>query len=240
MRLYEDLTPFYRWIDPVAEHADEAEAYLCAFERILGQAPATLLDLGAGAGNNAFHLKRRFRCTLSDISPSMLDLSRAQNPECEHIKGDMRTLRLGRTFDAVLVHDAVAYMATESDLTSAIRTAFLHTRPGGAALFTPDVFAENFSETAQTGGGGDEVRALQFLEWAWDPDPTDTNYRVEFILTLREHGAVRVVHDAHVEGLFPRTTWTRLLQEAGYEPELISRPISEGEHDEVFLCRRPH
>jgi hypothetical protein len=37
----------------------------------------------------------------------MLALSMTVNPECEHIEGDMRTLRLGHTFDAVFLHDAV-------------------------------------------------------------------------------------------------------------------------------------
>ena len=32
-------------------------------------------------------------------------MSRSINPECEHVQGDMRTLRLGREFDAVFVHD---------------------------------------------------------------------------------------------------------------------------------------
>lgn len=32
----------------------------------------------------------------------MLAESKKQNPELEHIEGDMRTLRLGRTFDGVL------------------------------------------------------------------------------------------------------------------------------------------
>ena len=53
--------------------------------------------------------EQRFTCTLSDLSPQMLSLSRTLNPGCEHVLGDMRTLRLGRTFDAVFVHDAVMY-----------------------------------------------------------------------------------------------------------------------------------
>ena len=69
--------------------------------------PGTLLELGSGGGNNASHLKARFNCTLTDISPDMLALSRTLNPECEHLEGDMRTLRLGRTFDVVFIHDAI-------------------------------------------------------------------------------------------------------------------------------------
>ena len=77
----------------------------------MGEA-TTLLELGSGGGNNASHLKHRFECTLTDLSPEMLALSRTLNPECEHIEGDMRTLRLERTFDAVFVHDAIAYITT--------------------------------------------------------------------------------------------------------------------------------
>src|SRR4051812_5882736 len=103
--LYSNLTPWYHLIDAAADHADEAAAFEAAFVRAIAGPAATLLDLGAGAGNNAFHLKGRFACTLPDLSEPMLALSRARNPECEHMAGDMRTLRLGRLFDAVLAHD---------------------------------------------------------------------------------------------------------------------------------------
>src|SRR5687768_13232951 len=138
--LYGDLAPYYSLVDPAADHRDEVASYVKALEAAATPRPETLLELGAGAGNNAVQLKRRFRCRLSDISPAMLGLSRKHNPECEHHEGDMRTVRLGRTFDTVLVHDAVMYMLTEEDLRAAIRTAFVHLRPGGAAVFAPDCF----------------------------------------------------------------------------------------------------
>ena len=74
---------------------------------------STVLELGSGGGNNASHLKRHFTLTLVDRSPEMLELSRGLNPELEHVEGDMRTMRLDRTFDAVFVHDALAYILTE-------------------------------------------------------------------------------------------------------------------------------
>jgi trans-aconitate methyltransferase len=60
--------------------------------------------------------------TLVDLSEEMLVVSRRLNPECEHLLGDMRTLRLGRSFDAVFVHDAIDYMTTEADLRRAVRS----------------------------------------------------------------------------------------------------------------------
>ena len=69
-------------------------------------------------------------------------MSREINPELAHYQGDMRTVRLGRQFDAVFVHDAICYMTTEPDLRRAIETAFDHCKPGGVALFCPDYVAE--------------------------------------------------------------------------------------------------
>lgn len=235
--LYTDLVRWYRLVDPVADHLDEAAAYEAAF---LGAAPhaETLLDLGSGAGHNAFHLKRRYRCTLTDLSGGMLALSRELNPDCEHLHGDMRSLRLDRTFDVVLVHDAVMYMTTEEDLRAAVATAFAHTKPGGAALFAPDFVRETFRENTEELQGNEGERALRCLAWTWDPEPADSTYRVDYAFLLRDRGILNVVHDQHVEGLFSRRTWQRVLTSAGFGVETVQRPIGDDAVDEVFLCRR--
>jgi SAM-dependent methyltransferase len=239
LALYHELTPWYHLVDPHMDHDDEAASYQAALERSASPRPETLLELGAGAGGNAFFLKRRFRCTLTDLSAPMQALSRALNPECEHLSGDMRTLRLGRTFDAVLVHDAVVYMTTEADLEAAARTAFEHTRSGGAAVFAPDCLRETFHEGTVVISGDDGTRALRGLEWTWDADPTDTTYNVEYAFLLREGTEVRSVHDRHVEGVFSEATWRRVLETVGYRVETFARPIGDDAFDEVFLCRRP-
>jgi hypothetical protein len=239
MLLYGELTPWYRLLDPVADHADEAAAYAAALA-CGGAAPGgTLLELGAGAGGNAFFMKQQYRCTLTDISPQMQALSRELNPECEHLPGDMRALRLGRTFDGVMVHDAIAYMTTRADLAAVAATAFVHTRPGGAAVFAPDYVRESFRESSQLHSGDDGGRSLRCIEWVWDPDATDDTYAAEYSLLLREHGDVRAVHDRHVEGLFARATWIEILTGAGYDVELFDRPFDDTTTDSIFLCRRP-
>lgn len=240
--LYDALVPWYRLLDPAADHRDEAEVFTAAFERAVAPRPETLLELGAGAGHNAVHLKQRFRCTLTDVSAPMQGLSRALNPDCEHVLGDMRTLRLGRTFDAVLVHDAVMYMTSVGDLRAAITTAFEHTRPGGAAVFAPDCVRETFKESSELHGesadGQIPGRALRCVEWAWDPDPADDTYTVEHAFLLRHGTTMEAVHDRHLEGVFSRATWLELFTSVGFLPELIARPIGDGAFDEVFLARR--
>jgi SAM-dependent methyltransferase len=208
---------------------------------LLGAAPGatTLLELGSGAGHNALYLKRRFECTLTDLSPQMLGLNRALNPECSFALADMRTLRLGRTFDAVLVHDAIMYMTTREDLAAAAATAFAHLRPGGAALFQPDCIRETFREAATVEGADEGPRSARFLMWSWDPDPADDTFVTEFAFLLREGREVRAEHDRHLEGLFPRAVWIDVLRGAGFEVEVVAGAVP-GEPDvEIFLARRP-
>ena len=238
--LYNELASWFHLLTRPEEYAEEAAAYRDAFVNHMATRPRTLLELGSGGGNNAFHLKRDFECTLSDLSPAMLALSRRINPECEHVAGDMRTLRLARAFDAVFVHDAVMYLLTEDDLRQAVETAFVHCRPGGVALFAPDCVRETFRQGTEHGGHDGEGRALRYLAWTWDPDPSDTTYVVDYAYLLREQdGDVRTVHDRHIEGLFPRATWVRLLSEAGFQVRSATRPVDEDETDEIFVALRP-
>lgn len=236
--LYNELSGWYRMLTPAAEYAEEAAIYRATLEAALtGTASQrTLLELGCGAGHNASHLKDAFRCTLTDLSPDMLALSRELNPECDHALGDMRSIRLGRTFDAVFVHDAVTYMLTEEDLRAAAATAFVHTRPGGVALFLADVVKETFEEDTELFSGEDGDRAMRCTMWSWDPDPTDTTCCTEYGFLLREKGEVRAVLDRHVEGLFPEATWERVLAEAGFAVTPRQTPATGGE---MFVCRRP-
>ena len=203
----------------------------------------TLLELGSGGGNNASFLKRRFEMVLVDRSPAMLAVSRRLNPECLHVAGDMRDVRLRRRFDAVFIHDAICYLTSEADVRRACETAYLHCEPGGAALLAPDHVAENFRPSTDSGGeDGADGRGLRYLEWTWDPDPADTTYVVDYAYLLRSgDGEVRVEHDRHVEGLFPRATWLDALTAAGFETRVVPLEHSEvepGAH-EVFVASRP-
>ena len=122
-RLYTELADWWPVLSVPEDYAEEAQFYRKAILSAAEIPVKTMLELGSGGGNNASHLKEAFQMTLVDLSPGILKVSMALNPECEHSQGDMRTVRLGRTFDAVFIHDAIVYMTTEQDLRMAIQTA---------------------------------------------------------------------------------------------------------------------
>ena len=242
MHMYTDLAPWFHLLTHPSDYAEEAAFTVRTVEATIDGEARTLLELGSGGGNNASHLKARFECTLTDVSHEMLELSSALNPECEHLVGDMRALRLGRTFDVVFAHDALSYLTTEGDLAAALETAAAHVRPGGVVVLTPDATTEIFEPGTDTGGHDHEDgRSLRYLEWTHAPDPPSAHsYAVDYAIALREPGRpTRVVHDRHTLGLFPEATWLALLRGSGLEPlELPVRNPHEGEQA-AFVARRP-
>jgi SAM-dependent methyltransferase len=216
-RIYDDLASWWPLLSAPEGYEEEASIFAREIEEGASGPVRDVLELGSGGGNNASHLKRRFRMTLADRSSGMLAVSRALNPECEHVEGDLRTLRLGRTFDAVFVHDAVMYLATEEDLRAGIATAYAHCRPGGVALLVPDDTTESWRPTTSHGGHDGAGRELRYLEWKRRDEPFARTYEVIYALLLREEGrAPRAVLDVHRLGLFPRATWLAALEDAGF------------------------
>jgi SAM-dependent methyltransferase len=235
VKLYRELARWWPTFSDPADYRGEATYFARRLRRATDPAPRTVLELGSGGGNSALYLKRSFAMTLVDLSADMLRVSRKLNPECGHVSGDMRTVRLGRTFDAVFVHDAICHMTTEADLRAVMATAYEHCRRGGVAIFVPDFVRETFEEGTDTGGSDSERGGVRFLQWITDPDPGDTTYTVDFAILLRDRrGRIRVAHDRHVQGLFPRRRWLALLREVGFR----ARAVDEGRMRLYFVARR--
>ncbi|MFO7572623.1 MAG: class I SAM-dependent methyltransferase [Gaiellaceae bacterium] len=240
--MYSDLAPWFHLVTDPSEYEEEADFVVRVVERTIEGDATILLELGSGGGNNASHLKRHFACTLTDLSAQMLELSRTLNPECEHLIGDMRSLRLGRTFDVVFAHDALSYLTSEDDLRAALETAAVHVRPGGVVVLTPDATREIFAPSTDHGGhDGEDGRSLRYLEWTHAPDPPGaTSYVVDYVLVTREPGREpRIVHDRHTLGLFAEATWLQLLEQAGLEPIALPVPNPWADEQAAFVARRP-
>ena len=217
-KLYRQIADWWPVLSTPEEYAEEAELYRQALVTSASSPILTLLELGSGGGSNASHLKKHFQMTLVDLSPGMLDVSRKLNPECEHLQGDMRSVRLGRLFDAVFIHDAIAYMTTAEDLRQALTTAYVHLKPGGIALFAPDHIRETFKPYTDHGGSDVGSRSLRYLEWVWDPDPADTIVQCLMVYVLRQgEDEVQTIEDRHICGLFSHAEWLAMLAEVGFE-----------------------
>lgn len=228
---YGELAPWWPLISPLEDYEGEA-TFVARLLRSRVERLGNVLELGSGGGHCSYYIRQHAHAqmTLIDLSEGMLDVSRRLNPDCRHVQGDMRTVRLEETFDAVFVHDAIDYMTTESDLQAAFVTAAAHLSSGGVAVFLPDDLRETFEPSTDHGGeDGADGRSARLLEWTWDPDPSDTWVQTEYSFLLRDESGVHHVHESHKTGLFNRDTWLRLLDECGFDPEVVTEELSEEE-----------
>jgi SAM-dependent methyltransferase len=223
--MYGELAGWFHLLTVPEDYVEEA-AWAIETLRVHARRPiGSLLELGSGGGNLASNLPAGLDLTLSDRSPDMIEVSRTIVPRAVHVIGDMRVMRLERTFDAVLAHDAIGYMATERDLAAAVATAFVHLRPGGAALFQPDHVLETFRAGTDHGGHDRDGRGLRYLEWTHAPSAPGAPYIVDYAMLLRERdGSVRVISDRHEQGLFAEVTWLRSLRAAGFLASVVTDP----------------
>jgi SAM-dependent methyltransferase len=242
-RLYEDLA----WLWPMWGDPEEYADYCSHAVRLIRQHALipvrSLLNIGCGGGKNVFNLKREYHVTGLDLSPRMLELARELNPECEFVQDDMRTFALDRTFDAVLLDDAISYMVTRADLLAAFAAAWQHLCPGGVMVVNPDETKETFvqNQTVVTPAAARTKAAnvdVVFVENSYDPNPEDDHYEGTMIYLIREGGKLRVEVDRHILGLYTLQVWRETLTEVGFKIHETSY-VERSKQYTTFACLKP-
>ena len=235
-RMYDEFAHLWLLISPPEGYEGEASLWRDALREKLGPGRHEVLELGVGGGNNLSHLTADFQATAVDLSEKMMANSMRLNPGVEHHVGDMRTVRLGRKFKAVLIHDAISYLTTADDIRKTFATARAHLEPGGVLVAAPDDYRETFRTELmphQT-RAGDGVE-LAYVEYTYDPDPDDTTVESVFVYFIKEGGTLRIEQDLHVTGLFSLGTWLKLLDDSGFEAETRPYPVHEDGRDDYLL-----
>lgn len=197
-----------------SDYEGEVATYIDLIKQHSSSPPRTLLHLGCGAGGHDTIFKRHFAVTGVDVSQGMLDKARRRHSDVEYIEGDMRTVHVGRIFDAVVIPDSIDYMSSQSDLQMAIATAAAHLKPKGVLLVTgkpTEIFRDNnFAYT----GEQDDLH-LTLLENNHIGRYRPNTYEATFIYLIRRKGELTIHTECHLLGLFPQAEWEKVFAEAG-------------------------
>lgn len=97
-----------------------------------GTRPRTVLDLGCGTGRLLAQLHDHgLTATGMDLQPRLITWAQRTHPGLRLHVGDLRTARLGTTFDLVTcVGNTLSYLHTETELAAAFDTIRAHSHPG--------------------------------------------------------------------------------------------------------------
>jgi len=155
------------------------EARVAAGEYLHGEADfvealgvRAVLDAGCGTGRVARELARRGLDVVGvDIDPEMLAVARRKAPDLDWRLGDLATIQLGRTFDAVLLAGNTMIFLAPGTEGAVLANLARHLRPGGLLiagfqLFPGSLTVARYDALAAAAG-------LQLVErWAtWDRQP---------------------------------------------------------------------
>jgi SAM-dependent methyltransferase len=123
------------------DYESECDLIEQAFDRYASRQIESVLDVGCGTGGHSLILAERGYDVIGvDQSPEMLRRARAKAESAgiraRFLEGDARTLRLDRSFDAVLLMFAVlGYQQTNEDVRDTLAAARRHLEPDGILFF---------------------------------------------------------------------------------------------------------
>lgn len=144
MSVFDAYARYYDLLYRDKDYAKEAEFIHWLLQT---NAPAAqhLLELGSGTGRHAEHLAEQgYRVTGVERSEGMLARCaqrQTHQPSAiaqrlNFVQGDLREVRLGQTFDAILsLFHVISYQTGNTDLAAAFETVALHLKPGGVFIF---------------------------------------------------------------------------------------------------------
>lgn len=183
-----------------------------------GAAVGSILELGCGTGKHAEHLARLgYGVHGVDVSSAMVTAANVRKPadvaeRLEFALGDVRDVRMGKPFDAVIsLFHVASYQTTNADLGAMFTTAAAHLKPGGVFLFDcwygPAVLTDRPVVRIKR-MYNDDAEVLRIAEPVMHPNENivDVNYTVlvrqkgmEQVSELRETHRMRYLFAPEVE-----------------------------------------
>ena len=231
MSVFNSYARYYDLLYQDKDYAAEG-AYI---HRLIGKftpGATSILELGCGTGIHAGLLAERgYQLHGVDQSEEMLA---AASRRCSLLsgdiasrlsfsRGDIRSVRMGRTFDVVIsLFHVMSYQTTQDDLKAAFSTARAHLAPGGIFIFDfwygPAVVSQQPSVRIKR-LEDDAIAVTRIAEPAMRPleNIVDVNYHVFIrhkadgtIEELRETHRMRYLFDPDIDALLAEQGWKPL------------------------------
>jgi SAM-dependent methyltransferase len=143
MSVFGDYSRYYDLLYRDKDYAAESN-YIHGLIQRHRQGALSILDLGCGTGRHDFCLTRLgHELTGVDLSREMLAVAEREKGAIAasqalptFVQGDVRSVRLGKSFDVVVsLFHVMSYQTRNQDLLAALTTIREHLKPGGLFVF---------------------------------------------------------------------------------------------------------
>jgi SAM-dependent methyltransferase len=144
MNFQEKYANYYNLIYQNKNYTGEVEYILSLLNKYQPNLK-TILELGCGTGKHALILSEKgYQVDGVDLSDEMISIAHDQRQRLpqniasnvQFEQGDLRTVRMGKKYDAIVsLFHVMSYQTSNEDLSAAFATAKAHLKPGGVFLF---------------------------------------------------------------------------------------------------------
>jgi SAM-dependent methyltransferase len=197
----------------------------------------TLLDVACGTGAHLVEMQRWYEVEGVDLSPAMLAVARTRLPGVRLQEADMRTLHLGRTFDAVTcLFSSIGYMTDLAELRAAVARLAAHVAPGGVLIIDgwvrPDQWRDNFRPDQPDVASDDEVTVVRLSFSRRDGNITE----LEMHHLVQTDSGIEYFMEPHRLRLTETDDYVSAVTDAGLEARVI--PDYMPNRDRIVGTRR--
>lgn len=180
-----------------------------------------ILDVACGTGNHAAVLVRRgYNVVGIDLHEEMLEIAREKVRNVKLVEGDMRDLKLDRTFDVVIcMFNSIAYNQTLSELRRTLSGFRKCLKARGIIVFDNHFLRERFVHGYRgvMGYDDDELTIARFSF----SEKLGKKGRITFSYLIREGNDFNYIRgDVHEFGLFSLSEIIEAMKEAGFATEV--------------------
>jgi len=250
--LFADYARYYDLLYKDKDYESEAD-YVAGMIRCFHPTARSVLELGSGTGIHAIHLaKKGYEVTGVEISTDMIGIARSKasphshSPNPAFFQGDIRTVRLNRTYDTIIaIFHVMSYQTTNADIVAAFATVREHLGTGGIFLFDvwygPAVLTER--PTVRIKRMADEGTAItRIAEPVMKPNENLVEVHYQVFVEDRGNAAVKMLQETHVMRYFFLPELELLAARNGLhimnaEEWLTGKPISANTWGAFFVMQ---
>jgi SAM-dependent methyltransferase len=224
MAIFSDYARYYNLLYQDKDYEGEAE-YVSSLLELYSPAACSILELGCGTGRHAELLSQKGHSVHGvELSLDMLRqaVPRAQdNASLQFSHDDIRTVRLAKTFDAVLsLFHVISYQTTAAGLSAVFRTIREHLKPGGIVIFDcwygpcvlveqPEVRVKRFAD--------DKIEITRLAEPQLYPNENRVDVAYHFFVRDKAGGSVTEFSEVHHMRYLFKPEIVVLLEQSGLE-----------------------